>query len=107
MGVAGRYRIADPEEMKGPARVGGMRLWASGQQIRVIHAAEIARQGLELEIEIVGRNRPMIDPHLVDAPLLEDATVIAADRRHEPVAVAPDLCQTERHREGDVALLER
>src|SRR5262249_39364874 len=68
--------------------------------------AEIARERLQREIEIVQWDRAVIYDDLVDQPFLPYAAIVAADGRDETIALAADRFEPVGHRERYVALLQ-
>jgi hypothetical protein len=48
--VAGRDGIPDPKELKFAVRVAGSRLWLPGDEVVMIHCAQVARQPFPVSI---------------------------------------------------------
>src|SRR5215469_5214723 len=94
MNIAAGYRIADAEELELALRVGLDRLRLALDDGAQIHLAAIARMRLEGEIELVHRQRAMLDDELVDDALLFLVGVFVLQHGYELVALAIDL----RHR---------
>ena len=106
MRIARRDGVTDAEELEltlGIA-VNGLRL--TGNQPALRHFAEIDRCGLQLEVQIIERDRPVIDDHLIDCPLFRYATVVTANVTHQAIALLLDRPEPEGDSECDVQFLQ-
>src|SRR5690349_12416687 len=93
MRVAGRDRIADAEELEQTFGVAVQHLRPAGEEVVLRHLSEVRGQGPEREIELVERDRAMVDHHLIEAPALCYAAIVAADVRDELIALFLDRFQ--------------
>ena len=87
MGIARGDGVTDPEELEltfGIA-VDGLRL--TGDQLSLRHFAEVDRCRPQLEVQIIERDGPVIDDHLIHNPLPCNATVVTANVSHQLIAV--------------------
>src|SRR5215470_12913367 len=67
--IARGDRVADPVKRIAAVRIPDEALSAIGDQSLVVDLAEVARARLEREIEILERQRAMLDHDLIDEPL--------------------------------------
>ncbi len=74
----------------------------------VINGAEVARERHQVEVQLVVRQRAVLDDHVVDAPLDLEVGVLAPESRDSPlpVGVGSDLDEPEAESRGDVVLGE-
>ncbi len=79
MGVARRNRVADAEQPIGSGRIALDGLGSARKQGVIGYFAEVLRARLEFEIEIIQRDRAVIDDDLVHGSRFRHAAIIAAD----------------------------
>jgi hypothetical protein len=73
MCVASGDGIPDSEQLERTIGIGRPQLRPVGNQLVAVHGAPVPRERLQLEIQLVERDRSMVDHDLVDRPFLAHA----------------------------------
>ena len=109
MDVAARDCVADPIqlELARGVRSDGLRLHC--QQLPVINSAEVVRERHQVEVQLVVRQRAVLDDDVVDTTLDLEVGILAPQSRDSsvPIGVGSDLDESEAESHGDVVLGER
>ncbi len=100
--VARRDRVADAIKQIAALRVADDVLWAILDQGVVVDLAKVARTRLEREIELVERQRAVLDDDLVDLPLLSRLVVFIEEDRDQAVAAAVNALEAKIEADRDV-----